>query len=205
MNSGTTAGPVRDVNKVFDSVNTDAAPKAFTLATAIPTTSSTKVYPGDTTEVTWTFTMATWAATDSIKAPYNIKMKLGLSPSRVQATTGLSGATIAWEKYPVTYDEWTWVATCTNTQFGPDDADPATPPPVTTLVNKTPACSVVNGELVIVMTEDLTSTDWTNFKMIFTISVKLPSNYLRAGTTVDAWFVDPASNNMHAMATQLTG
>jgi hypothetical protein len=52
----------------------------------------------------------------------------------------------------MTYDEWTWVATCTNTQFGPDDADPATPPAVTTLTNKTPACSVVNNALVIKMT-----------------------------------------------------
>jgi hypothetical protein len=205
MNSGTTAGPVRDLNRVFDSVNTAAAPLAFTLAAAIPTTSSTKVYPGDTTEVTWTFTMPTWTTTDSVKAPFNINMKLGLSPSRVQATTGLNGATIAWEKYPVTYDEWTWVATCTNTQFGPDDTDLATPPPVTTLVNKTPACSVVNGELVIKMTEDLTSTDWTNFKMIFSISVKLPSNFIKAGTTVDASYRDPNSNNMHAVATQLTG
>jgi hypothetical protein len=116
----------------------------------------------------------------------------------------LSDGTITWERYPVTYDEWTWVATCTNTQFGPDDADPATPPPVTTLVNKTPACSVVNGALVIKMTEDLTSTDWTNFKMIFSISVKLPSNFIKAGTTLDATIVDPNSNNLYASATQLT-
>jgi hypothetical protein len=68
---------------VFDSVNTDAAAKAFTLAQAIPSTSSTKIYPGDTTEVTWTFTMADWAATDSVKAPYDIKMKLGAAPHRV--------------------------------------------------------------------------------------------------------------------------
>jgi hypothetical protein len=59
--------------------------------------------------------MADWAAGTSIKAPYNIVMKLGAAPSRVQATTALSGGTISWERYPVTYDEWTWVATCTNT------------------------------------------------------------------------------------------
>jgi hypothetical protein len=83
MNGLTTAGPVRDRNVVFDSVNTAAAAKTFTLAQAIPTTSSTKIYPGDTTEVNWTFTMADWAATDKIKAPYNIVMKLGAAPHRV--------------------------------------------------------------------------------------------------------------------------
>jgi hypothetical protein len=83
MNGLTTAGPVRDRNVVFDSVNIDAAAKTFTLAQAIPTTSSTKIYPGDTTEVNWTFTMADWAATDKIKAPYNIVMKLGAAPHRV--------------------------------------------------------------------------------------------------------------------------
>jgi hypothetical protein len=116
----------------------------------------------------------------------------------------LSTGTLAWARCAVTSDEWTWVATCTNTQFGPDDADPATPPPVTTLVNKTPACSVVNAALVIVMTEDLTSTDWANFKMIFSISVKLPSNFITAGTTLDATIVDPASNNLYASAAQLS-
>jgi hypothetical protein len=83
MNSEVVAGPVRDRNVVFDSVNTDVAPKTFTLASAIPSTSSTKIYPGDTTEVTWTFTMADWAATDKIKAPYDIVMKLGAPPHRV--------------------------------------------------------------------------------------------------------------------------
>jgi hypothetical protein len=33
--------------------------------------------------------MTDWAATDSVKAPYNIVMKLGAAPSRVQATTAL--------------------------------------------------------------------------------------------------------------------
>jgi hypothetical protein len=34
MNSGTTAGPVRDRNMVFDSINTDVAAKTFTVAHA---------------------------------------------------------------------------------------------------------------------------------------------------------------------------
>lgn len=60
MNDGSgtgTSGPVRDVNKVFDTINTDVAPLAMTVETEIPTTSTTKIYPGETTEVTWTFTM----------------------------------------------------------------------------------------------------------------------------------------------------
>lgn len=65
-------------------------------------------------------------------------------PHRVQATTKLAGTYLAWEKYPMTYDTWTWVATCTNTQFGPDSSDPTTNP-VTTLTNTTPSCSVVNN------------------------------------------------------------
>jgi hypothetical protein len=54
------------------------------------------------------------------------------------------------------------------------------------------------------MTEDLTSTDWANFKMVFSISVKLPSNNIKTSTTMDATIVDPASNNLYASATQLS-
>jgi hypothetical protein len=41
--------------------------------------------------------------------------------------------------------------------------------------------------------------------MKFKISVKMPSNFLGTGATVDAWLADPASNNVHAVAGQLTG
>lgn len=55
------------------------------------------------------------------------------------------------------------------------------------------------------MTQDLTSTDYSTFKMKFKISVKMPTNLIGTGTTVDAVFADPASNNVHAAAAQLTG
>lgn len=70
---------------------------------------------------------------------------------------------------------------------------------------KTPKCAVVNGALVITMTEDFTSTDYSTFKMKFKISVKMPSNFIGTGTTVDATFSDPNSNNVYAAATQVTG
>jgi hypothetical protein len=54
------------------------------------------------------------------------------------------------------------------------------------------------------MTEDLTSTDWANFKMVFSISVKLPSNNIKTSTTMDATIVDPASNNLYASAAQVS-
>lgn len=202
MNNLATAGPVRDVNRVFDSVNTAAAAPAMTLAQAkITATGATaKEFPGETAEIEWTFTMTAWAATKVIKAPYNIVMTLGAGGSRAQASTGA-----AWVKYPVTYDDWTWVTTCTNTQFGVDDADTTDNVPATTMTNKTPKCSVVNGALVINIAQDLTSTDFSTFKMKFKVSVKMPSNKIGAGTTVDAYFADPASNNVYAAAAQLSG
>lgn len=42
----------------------------------------------------------------------------------------------------MTYSDWTWGTTCTNTQWGIDDADLTDTTPATTLTNKTPACKV---------------------------------------------------------------
>jgi hypothetical protein len=144
--------------------------------------------------------MAAWAATKVIKAPYNIVMTLGAAGTRAQDST-----VAAWEKYPIVYDNWTWVTTCTNTQFGVDDADLSDKVPAVTMTNKTPKCSVVNGQLVIPIAQDLTSTDYSTFKMKFKISVKMPSNFIGTGATVDAVLSDPASNNVFAVAPQLTG
>jgi len=72
------------------------------------------------------------------------------------------------------------------------------------MTNKTPKCSVVNGALVIAIAQDLTSTDYSTFKMKFKISVKMPTNKINSGTTVDAYLADPASNNVYAAATQLS-
>jgi hypothetical protein len=144
--------------------------------------------------------MAAWAATKVIKAPYNIVMTLGAAGTRAQDST-----VAAWEKYPIVYDNWTWVTTCTNTQFGVDDADLSDKVPAVTMTNKTPKCSVVNGQLVIPIAQDLTSTDYSTFKMKFKIAVKMPSNFIGTGATVDAVLSDPASNNVFAVAPQLTG
>jgi hypothetical protein len=112
MNNAANAGPVMDINRVFDSVNVDATAPTFTLAQAkvTATGATAKEFPGETAEVEWTFTMSSWAATKVIKAPFNIVMTLGAAGSRVQDSTAS-----AWVKYPVTYDDWTWVTTCTNT------------------------------------------------------------------------------------------
>ena len=107
-----------------------------------------------------------------------------------------------WVKYPITYDEWNWVPSCTNTQFDADTSGNVAP---LTLKDTNPKCAVVNNALVITMTEDLTSTDYTTFKMKFKISVKMPRNFIGSGTTVDAIFSDPNSNNVYAAADQITG
>jgi len=202
MNNLATAGPVMDVNRVFDAVNTDAAASTMTLAQAKITASgaTAKEFPGETAEVEWTFTMADWAATKVIKAPYNIVMTLGAAGTRAQDTT-----VAAWEKYPIVYDNWTWVTTCTNTQFGIDDADLSDKIPAVTMTDKAPKCSVVNGQLVIPIAQDLTSTDYSTFKMKFKVSVKMPTNFIGTGATVNAILSDPASKNVHAAASQLTG
>jgi hypothetical protein len=112
MNNLATAGPVMDINRVFDSVNVDATAPTFTLAQAkvTATGATAKEFPGETAEVEWTFTMSAWAATKVIKAPFNIVMTLGAPADRAQVATAS-----AWVKYPMTYDPWTWVTTCTNT------------------------------------------------------------------------------------------
>jgi hypothetical protein len=112
MNNLATAGPVMDINRVFDSVNVDATAPTFTLAQAkITATGATaKEFPGETAEVEWTFTFGSTWDNKVIKAPYNIVMTLGAPADRAQVATAA-----AWVKYPMTYDPWTWVTTCTNT------------------------------------------------------------------------------------------
>lgn len=87
-------------------------------------------------------TMADWAATKVVKAPWNLvlKMSTNAGPNRVQVATASD-----WVKYPITYSSWTWGTTCTNSQWGIDDADTTDTTPADTLKNKTPACKVVAG------------------------------------------------------------
>jgi hypothetical protein len=71
----------------------------------------------------------------------------------------------------MTYSDWTWGTTCTNTQWGIDDADLTDTTPAVTLTNKTPKCTVtaktLTNDLVIPIVQDLTSTDYSTFKIKF--------------------------------------
>jgi hypothetical protein len=127
-------------------------------------------------------------------------MKLGAKAHR-----GI-GTDLAVQLYPHTYGQWDWVATCTNTQFGINDADLTDKVGPTTLKVKTPACAVdkTTGNLVITMTENLTAADYSVFFMKFEIAVKMPADFIGTGTTVDTYFSDPNSNMVHAVSNQLT-
>jgi len=104
----------------------------------------------------------------------------------------------------MTYDQWTWVATCTNTQFGKDDADLTDKILATTLTNKTPKCTAVGQVLTIPIDQDFTTTDWTTFKMKFKISVKMPSNLIGEAISVSGTMSDPGSNNVYATSNSIT-
>lgn len=196
MNTATAAGPIRDTNHVFDSINTAAAAPAITLAAAkvTPTDATEKKYPGETAEVEWTVTMAAWANTVVVKQPWNLVLSMATNNARnrVQSTTAA-----LWEMYPVTYDDWTWVTTCTNTQWGIDDADTSDTTPAATLTNKTPKCTVTSTTaahmLVIPIDQDLTSTDYSTFKIKFKVSVKLPTNLIGKTVSVTAFVMDSAN------------
>ena len=124
-------------------------------------------------------------------------LTLGTQASRAQVATSAT-----WIKYPVTYDQWTWVATCTNTQWGKDDADTTDTTPAVTLANKTPKCTAKGQVLTIPIAEDFNKLGSEN-KLIFKISVKMPGNFL-GSTTVDAMMTDPNSNNVYATAAQVS-
>lgn len=164
MNTATAQGPIRDHNRVFDSINTLAAAPAITLAVAkiTPADATELKYPGESPNMEWTVTMAAWAATEVVKAPWNLVLRMDTNSARNRASTTAN---------PVTYDDWTWVTTCTNTQWGIDDADTSDNVPAATLKNKNPKCTVVSTttyhDLVIPIDQDLTSTDYSTFKIKF--------------------------------------
>jgi hypothetical protein len=146
-------------------------------------------------------TMADWAATKVVKAPWNLVLKMGTNAAannRVQVSTSAT-----WVKYPVTYTDWTWGTTCTNTQWGIDDADPATDPPATTLTVKTPKCKVATPttatyDMVIPIAQDLTTTDYSTFKIKFTIDVTMPTDIIGKTVPVTAYIMDSANYQMVA-------
>lgn len=194
-----TQGPVMDVNNVFDTMAVAAAPTAITLAAAkvTPTGETAKEFPGETANMEFTVTMTDWAATVVVKQPWNLVLKMGnqAANNRVQVATNT-----AWVKYPITYSDWTWGTTCTNTQWGIDDADLTDTTPAATLKNKTPKCTVTaataTNDLVIPIDQDLTSTDFSTFKIKFQVGVTMPTDLIGKTTPVTAYIMD---GNMYQM------
>lgn len=141
MNNLATAGPVMDVNRVFDTMAVAAAPTAITLAVDKVTAAdaTAKEFPGETANFKFTVTMADWAATVVVKQPWNLVIKMGNQAANNRAQVATSNT---WEKSPKTYNDWAWGTTCTNTQWGIDDADLTDTTPADTLKNKTPKCAV---------------------------------------------------------------
>lgn len=144
--------------------------------------------------------MADWAATKVVKQPWNLVLKMGTNAgntarNRVQVATASE-----WVKYPMTYGEWVWGTTCTNTQWGIDDADTSDSEPAKTLTNKTPACKVQAGtttsDLVIPIDQDLTTTDYSTFKIKFTVDITMPSDYLGNSVPITAYIMDGANYQM---------
>lgn len=103
-----------------------------------------------------------------------------------------------WVKDPMTYENWKWdAASCTNTQWGIDDADLTDDKGADTLKVKTPTCTVDDSKttvtvLNIPIAQDLTTTDYSTFKIKFTAKVTLPKDILKKTTSVKAMFVDAA-------------
>jgi hypothetical protein len=103
-----------------------------------------------------------------------------------------------WVKDPMTYKNWVWdAASVTNTQWGIDDADLTDTKPAATLTNKTPKCTVDDTVatatvLTIPIAQDLTTTDYSTFKIKFTAKVTLPDDILSKTTSVKAMFKDAA-------------
>jgi len=94
----------------------------------------------------------------------------------------------------MTYSDWTWGTTCTNTQWGIDDSDTSDSTPADTLTNKTPKCAVTAGsatsDLVIPIAQDLTSTDYSTFKIKFTVDVTMPTDLIGSSIPVTAYIMD---------------
>lgn len=202
MNDAADAGPVRDVNRVFDSMNTQAAASAIALAATqvVATGATAKDQPGEVAPMSFVVSFGadtnTWVATKVVKAPWNLVLKMDNNSARNRAQTSDT-----WVRDPVTYDDWTWGTTCTNTQWGVDVDASATPAQTAvTLKNKTPACKVTTTtstyDLVIPIDQDLTATDYATFKIKFTVDVTMPKTLIGQTTGVKAYIMDGANYQM---------
>jgi hypothetical protein len=197
MNNLAIAGPVMDTNWVFDSINTAATAKTYTVTQKafVKTGETAKTAVGTKQMIEFGFAFTNFAAGYVLKAPYNLNMKFAAQPDRA------AGTDTAVQLYPHDYDEWVWTAKCTNTQFGIDDADTTDKVGPVTLKTTAVACAVdkTSGALVLTMTEDLaaaTPADWSTFKMKFNIEITHPSDRHTSTTTVSTWLSDPNSNQV---------
>lgn len=199
MNNLAIAGPVMDTNWVFDSINTAATAKTYTVTQkAFLKTGETAVTGvGAKPTIEFTFAFTNFVAGYVLKAPYNLNMSFKKQPDRK------AGTDTAVENYPHDYEEWTWTPTCTNTQFGIDDADTTDKVGPVTLKTTAVACAVdkTTGALVLSMTEDLKAADWSTFKMKFNIAITYPSDRITATTDVVTHLSDPNSNQVWGTGT----
>lgn len=167
-------GPVIDSNSAFDAITVAPVANTFTIAgaatadvtdcgknTSMPKCNSKFNNPGETMSIEWTLSAFTgFAATESIYAPFDI------------AITFKAIANAAVSKH--VYENWAWVATCTNTQWGKKTTDAAGKEVIPKASTLTPTCVATTTKLVISITKDSVTpgADWANFKMGWTISVK---------------------------------
>jgi len=117
--------------------------------------------PGNTMSIDWTMNGFTgFASGESIYAPFDITITFTAIANR--------------DTNKHVYENWQWVATCTNIQWGKATTNAAgtAVTPVASVV--APTCVATTTKLTISITKDSISpgTDWANFVMKWRISVK---------------------------------
>jgi hypothetical protein len=163
----------------------------MTLTATKVVTDPVKEFPGETAAVdfVWTFASNT-AATPFTPIMDGTSFKVHMTLGSSDAADRGAGTDAAVQQYPHDYGDWTWTATCANVQYGNDSEDTETTPHPKLATD--PTCVDTDGELEWTMTTLPTSTDWSTWKMKFTISVTMPTDRIGVSTTVDSWFSDLA-------------
>lgn len=196
MNALSNNGPVLDNNPVFDSAVVLAAAGTMTVTVAKTTATTAKVYPGESYTTLWTFDFSSLGANTVIPVPYDIVLTLGKPTGKDRIQSVLTTAT-AWVKYPHTYGDWTWTATCTNKVHGkPNAAKPADSPKMT----GTPKCAIdaTNKQKLTISVTDAkdgiaktATVPLGSFSMSFEIPVKNPSDLIGVSPKASAKICNP--------------
>ena len=163
------------------------ASKAMSLVVSRHSSDTSKEYPGDSYRVEFLMQFQDFTTTDNITAPFDIVFNLG-------ATTST----------PIKYEDYTWGSTCKNLQFGIDATETN---PAKTMSVTSPKCTISGTKLTINVlnsTDSVISSDWINFKLKFELTIKNPTNYIRAGVVIDAQIEDPYSQVVYAKAPSVT-